>query len=436
MASDREETALVMQAVKAPLPAVVRVTGVPAKPASFMLRSGRCVIGAGSDADIVLTDPTVSRRHVELALVPEGVSVTDLSSRNGTFYLGQRVEKMTLALGSRLRVGSSDIVLEADPEALASKGTGPSEYRGLVGESPAMRKLFATLARLEGSLVNVLIQGESGVGKELCARALHEGSSIGSGPFVPINCGALPRELVSSELFGHKKGAFTGALESRSGAFENADGGTLFLDEIGELPLDVQPILLRALESGEVRPVGGDTSKSVRVRVLAATNRNLLDDCASGRFREDLYFRLAVVTLHVPPLRERPNDIAALAAKFAADVGYPGLPPDVVAELSSRPWPGNVRELRNAIQAFVALGDLPAGRAVASDDEIDRVLRKATDPSRPYTEQKDELGARFTRIYLELIMRKVGGNQSEAAKIAGLDRGYLGKLLAKHGIGK
>ncbi len=299
-----------------------------------------------------------------------------------------------------------------------------------------MRKLFSTLTRLEGSLVNVLIQGESGVGKELCAQALHEGSSISHGPFIPINCGALPRELVASELFGHKRGAFTGALEARAGAFEKADGGTLFLDEIGELPLDVQPMLLRALESGEVRAVGGDSGRSVRVRVLAATNRNLSEDAAAGRFREDLYFRLAVVTLQVPPLRERPADIPALAARFASDVGYPELPPDVVAELSSRPWPGNVRELRNAIQAYVALGDLPAGRAAVADDELDRVLRKMTDPSRSYTEQKDELGARFTRIYLELIMRKVSGNQSEAAKIAGLDRGYFGKLLAKHGVGK
>ncbi len=433
---ERDETALITQAPKLPLPAVVRVVGVPAKPETFPLRSGRCVIGAGSDADVVLVDATVSRRHVELALVPEGVSVTDLSSRNGTFYLGQRVEKITLALGSRLRVGSSEIILEADQEELASRGGGPPEYRGLVGESPAMRKLFSTLSRLEGSLVNVLIQGESGVGKELIARALHEGSSLAAGPFVPINCGALPRELVASELFGHRKGAFTGALEARSGAFERADGGTLFLDEIGELPLDVQPVLLRALESGEVRPVGGDVGKSVRVRVLAATNRNLSQDAAGGRFREDLYFRLAVVTLLVPPLRERPDDIPALAARFASDVGYPGLPPDVVAELSSRPWPGNVRELRNAIQAYVALGDLPAGRAAVADDELDRILRKATDPSRPYTEQKDELGARFTRIYLELVMRKVNGNQSEAAKVAGLDRGYFGKLLAKHGVTK
>jgi transcriptional regulator with GAF, ATPase, and Fis domain len=297
-----------------------------------------------------------------------------------------------------------------------------------------MRKLFARLARLEGSLVNVVILGESGVGKELIASALHQGSSLAAEPMVTLNCGALPRELVASELFGHNKGAFTGAYDDRAGAFERADGGTLFLDEIGELPLDVQPMLLRALESGEVTRVGGNHPKRVKVRVIAATNRDLSAEVAEGRFREDLYFRLAVVTLEVPPLRERAADIPLLASTFAAAEGLGALPDDVIAELATRPWPGNVRELKNAIRAFAALGEVPDPQRARAGGDLDGAIASMIDPSRPYAEQKDEVAARFTRIYLEKVLQRAGGNQTEAARIAGLDRGYLGRLLVKHGI--
>ncbi|MEQ9325427.1 MAG: sigma-54-dependent Fis family transcriptional regulator, partial [Polyangiaceae bacterium] len=304
-----ERTALAVGPATLALPAVVVVSGARATPDRYRLERGSCVVGAGSQADLIVDDPEVSRRHVELTLVPEGVLVADLGSRNGTFYLGQRVERMTLALGSRLKIGSAELRLEVDPDALTAADDAPSEYRGLRGSSAPMRKLFARLSRLEGSLVNVLIQGESGVGKELIASALHQGSSLAAEPMVTLNCGALPRELVASELFGHNKGAFTGAHADREGAFERADGRTLFLDEIGELPLDVQPMLLRALESGEVTRVGGNAPKRVKVRVIAATNRDLSDEVAAARFREDLYFRLAVVTLEVPPLRDRAADI-------------------------------------------------------------------------------------------------------------------------------
>ena len=344
---------------------------------------------------------------------------------------------MTLALGSRLRIGSAELRVEVDPDALvAASGGTPTVYRGLLGASPPMGKLFARLSRLEGSLVNVLIEGESGVGKELVASALHQGSSLASESLVTLNCGALPRELIASELFGHRKGAFTGAVADRAGAFERADGGTLFLDEIGELPVDVQPMLLRALESGEVARVGGDAPVHVKVRVIAATNRSLSSEVAAGRFREDLFFRIAVVTLDVPPLRERSEDIPSLAGSFAKSEGMGALPEDVLVELSTRPWPGNVRELRNAIRAFAALGEIPDLKGAQAGSELDRALAKVVDPARPYAEQKEELAARFSRIYLDLVMRKVGGNQTEAARIAGLDRGYLGKLLGKHGVAK
>jgi transcriptional regulator with GAF, ATPase, and Fis domain len=297
-----------------------------------------------------------------------------------------------------------------------------------------MRHLCAILQRLEGSLVNVLVQGESGVGKELVARAIHQGSPRADGPLVVVNCGAIARELILSELFGHKKGAFTGALERRVGAFEAADGGTIFLDEIGELPLEVQPVLLRALESGEVRPVGENEAKTVSVRVIAATNRDLEEGVKAGAFRADLYYRLAVVKLAVPPLRERPEDIELLAQSFARAAGV-GLPAEVLDKLSRRPWAGNARELRNAVEAYAALGTLPEGGGPESP-LLDFALRQVVDLARPYAEQKELVAEAFARSYLRALLAKTAGNQSEAARISGLERSYLGKLLVKYRIGK
>ncbi len=252
---------------------------------------------------------------------------------------------------------------------------------------------------------------------------------------IAVNCGALGRELVMSELFGHRRGAFTGAVENRSGAFQSAAGGTLFLDEIGELPVDVQPMLLRALETGEIKPVGGHEACSVKVRVIAATNRDLEAEMAAGRFREDLFYRLAVVRLGVPPLRERPEDVEVLAQRFAAEVGVGALPGEVIDELRGQRWPGNARELRNAVQAFAALGALAGdAKAAPGDDELGAALRRVVDPARPYQEAKDAFTALFTRTYLEKLLARTGGNQSEAARVSGVERSYLGKLLVKHGV--
>ena len=419
----------------APLGAVVRVVGGRGNPSAVRLVSGKCIVGGGADATLSVDDPTVSRAHVELTLAPEGVTVQDLGSRNGTFYLGQRVERMVLALGARLRLGgSTEIAIEPDLETL--EGPVPYEgdsYRGMVGRSAAMRRVFGILARLEGSLATVLVTGESGVGKELVARAVHEGSAIASGPLIIVNCGALAGDLVASELFGHRRGAFTGAVESRRGAFASADGGTLFLDEVGELPLDIQPMLLRALESGEVRVVGGDRTEQVRTRLIAATNRDLLEEVRAGRFREDLYYRLAVVRVHVPPLRERPEDVDLLAGLFASMAGQKPLQPLVIEHLKAQAWPGNARELRNAIETYGALGSLPSPNAPATSG-LDLALAQAVDLEKLYVDQKEDISDRFTRAYLRALLAHAGGSQTTAAKIAGLDRSYLGRLLAKHGL--
>ncbi len=395
------------------------------------LAKGRCVVGAGGDADLVVADAAVSRRHVMLTLVPEGVAVEDLGSRNGTFYLGQRIEKAVLSVGSHITVGGAQVAIEPDPRALDDVEVGSEPgYGGLVGASPPMRRLFATLARLEGSLVPVLVQGPSGVGKELVAKAIHAGSQRSDGPLVVVNCGAISRELVLSELFGHQKGAFTGATTSRPGAFEAADGGTLFLDEVGELPLDVQPALLRALESGEVKPIGDDRARRVDVRVVAATNRKLDEAIDDGSFREDLYFRLAVVTLHVPSLSERPDDVPLLAQHFAGQGGGT-LPDDVLTRLRGRRWRGNARELRNAVRAYLAIGQVPDGPA---GDLLTTALRHTIDPMGAYQAQKDLIIHQFSQVYFEMLMAAAEGNLSEAARRSGIDRSYLRKLLQKYEV--
>jgi transcriptional regulator with GAF, ATPase, and Fis domain len=390
-------------------------------------------VGAAADADVVVSDPAVSRRHVELTLVPAGVRVRDLDSRNGTWHLGHRVHDMVLQAGGRIRIGGVTVEVAIDHEALDAVDGSATGYRGLVGDSAAMRKLFAVLGRLEGSLVNVLVEGASGVGKELVAQAIHQGSSRATQPLVTVNCGALSRELVLSELFGHRRGAFTGAQDERVGAFQAADGGTLFLDEIGELPLEIQPALLRVLESGEVKRLGDTATQRVSTRVVAATNRDLRQAVEEGKFREDLYFRLAVVKLRVPPLSERPEDVPRLAHHFATEAGAGPLPEDVIRSLAQRHFRGNARELRNAVQAYVAIGAMP--ESIRADKQVlERALRAVVDPHESFQEQKAALNDAFARVFFGKLLHEAGGNQSEAARIAGLDRSYMRKLMDKHKV--
>jgi DNA-binding NtrC family response regulator len=422
-------TELAPQAERQPLPALVRIHRRPASPDVFVLAEGSCTIGAGAGSDVIVEDERVSRQHLELSLVPEGVEVRDLDSRNGTQYLGQRVSRMVLAFGSRVVIGGAEVAVEVHEDALqqAPESAQP-QYRGILGASAAARRLFAKLLRLEGSLVNVVVLGESGVGKELVAKAIHEGSRVATGPFVVINCGALDHQLVRSELFGHKKGAFTGAVDSRAGAFELADGGTLFLDEIGELPLEVQPVLLRALEQGEITRVGDNEVRRVKVRMVAATHRDLRRMIGDRAFREDLYFRLSVVTLEVPPLRERLEDIPPLVRHFAERCGLSQLPSEVVAQFQTHNWLGNVRELRNAVEAYAAVGLLPDGGAppaLALDDALGGLI----DPTKPYQQQKNEFVEQFSRSYFRRLIQHCRGNLSDAARIAEIERSYFTKLV-------
>jgi two-component system nitrogen regulation response regulator GlnG len=410
-----------------PLAARLRVVDAHASPAMFRLARGACRVGAGDAADFVVKDPTVSRLHAEFEIVGNHIALRDLGSRNGTFLYGQKIERAVLSAGTRVRLGRVEVEIEPDAPPAPSP-FAECAYGRLQGASSAMRRMFALLGRIEHSLATVLVSGESGSGKELVARAIHERSRVSGGPFVSINCGTLERNLAKSELFGHARGSFTGAIDHRAGAFELAHGGTLFLDEIGEMPLDVQPFLLRALELGVVVRLGESHERSVKARVIAATHRDLGGLVKQGRFREDLLHRLLVVKVTVPPLRERMEDVALLAQCFAAALDLPSLPVDVVQRLSASPLSGNVRELKNIVEAYSVLGEIPES-SMERCAESALSLRHWIDVTKPYAEQKERLLDAFLAEYVEGLIDQTGGNQSEAARISGLARSYLNRLL-------
>jgi transcriptional regulator with GAF, ATPase, and Fis domain len=329
----------------------------------------RSVVGSAPHCDIIIADPTVSRVHAEIEPRDEGVWVRDLNSRNGTFVEGVRVESACVLHGFTIRVGSTELSVNYENAEHKAVDAWPSERFGpLVGRSHIMRELFATLARLAPLECCIMIHGETGTGKELVARAIHQASMRTSGPFVVVDCAALSESLIEAELFGHAKGAFTGAHQMRIGAIEAADGGTVFLDEIGELPIGMQPKLLRVLESSTVRRIGESKHRSVNVRFVTATHRDLLSMVNRGEFREDLYFRLAVVPVRVPPLRERVEDIELLLEHFS-DGSLEWLTPAVLRMLENRPWRGNVRELRNFVARAGAIG--PADAMTLSKDWVE-----------------------------------------------------------------
>jgi len=341
-------------------------------------------IGRGRQADLLLLDPSVSRLHARIFRVGTQYFLSD-RSKNGTFVCGKKVTQLQLESGMVFRIGPYQIHFRqeggsslAEPPTVAPGTTPDAEDKqrvpsgsrpassssplGFVGESPHVRRILTEIGQVGRSDLPVLIEGETGCGKELVSRGIHRVSNRRDRPFVVVNCGAISPDLIESELFGHEKGAFTGATAQRKGAFEVAHGGTIFLDEIGELPLTLQPKLLRVLEQKEIKRVGGNETILVDVRVVAATNRNLREEIVRKTFRDDLYYRISTVTLSIPPLRDRREDILTLARHFVLEAAastereVPGLSVAAAEFLSSYPWPGNVRELRNAIQRAVVMG--------------------------------------------------------------------------------
>ncbi len=398
------------------------------------------VVGADPSADVVLTDSAVSGRHCTIRPADDGFSVKDLGSRNGTLLDGVAITEASVPIGAMLRLGSSLIQLMPAEESVEIPPSSAAGFGSMIGNSVAMRRVYSMLERASQSAASILCLGESGTGKELTARAVHENSPRRDGPFVVFDCGAASESLIESELFGHVRGAFTGAHADRMGAFAAADKGTLFLDEIGDLPLALQPKLLRMLETGEVTQVGSHQQQRFDVRVVAATHRDLFQEVGSGGFRGDLYYRLAVVEIHLPPLRQRPEDIPELVRIFldragAGDIGELSGPN--MERLVSYHWPGNVRELRNVITRAVALS--PAGADFSGMPILLRPTQQADDaPSfkadRPFHEAKADIIGKFERDYLTDLVRRADGNLSQAARDAGLERKYLYRLLEKNGL--
>jgi DNA-binding NtrC family response regulator len=390
-------------------------------------------IGTATDNALVLADSTVSRYHLELRRTPDGVQVIDLGSRNGTWVGGVRVERAIVPAGTRLRAGVTTLVVDEAGSSLAPPPADAPLPADLVGDSEAMREIARLVHRVARVDSSVLIHGETGTGKEVVARAIHDASPRRDRELVIVDCGSLPATLIASILFGHEKGAFTGADQRRAGAFERAAGGTVLLDEIGELPLEVQPALLGVLERRAFTRVGGAQSIDVDVRVLAATHRDLRAEVNAGRFRADLYYRLAVAKIAIPPLRERPEDIEPLVAHFVqrltgvAELGPLG---GALDELRGHAWTGNVRELRNVVEAALVMGELDLGQAQGDRPQP----LAASGAIAPYRDARASALARFEAGYLRTLIDHAGGNASEAARLARMDRPYLLSLLRKHNL--
>ncbi len=417
----------------------LRVVDGPDRGKKRALQQGTIVTGAGADVDLVLTDPRVSRRHASFELTADGVRVKDLGSKNGTTVNGAPVTDAIARAGSVVEVGDTSILLVADGERV-DVGRGKGELGGLKAHGGAMRRVLAVLERAAKSEVTILLQGESGVGKDVVARAVHAASPRAAGPFVVVDCGAIAPGLVGSELFGHKRGAFTSAHEDRVGAFEAARGGTLFLDEIGELPKELQPSLLRVLDARAVARVGESTARPVDVRILAATNRDLQKEVERGAFRQDLFFRLAVVCLTIPPLRERKEEILSIAADVLKEQGraLDDVDPGDRRRMLDHAWPGNVRELKNAILRACALASLdePVRLALGGErDEPSSGLDVSDDDellALPLSAARAEVLRRFETRYLRAVLAACDGNVSAAARKACVARSYMHRLLADY----
>ncbi len=391
------------------------------------------VLGSAGAAGVRIADPTVSRLHAEIVWRDSAPWLRDLGSLNGTFVDGVRVDAAQLSAHATIRLG--DTVIHARfPQKKEQVALWPEESFGpLRGGTPAMRELFARLSRIALSDATALVLGETGTGKELVARALHEASERADGPFITVDCTAVPETLFESELFGSARGAFTGASTTREGAIEAADGGTIFLDEIGELPPSIQPKLLRALEQKAVRRVGESHHRPVNVRYIAATHRNLAELVSEGAFREDLYFRLAVLVVNVPALRQRRDDIPLLARHFLAARG-----PEPTAELlewmTAQPWRGNVRELRNFVERAVALGTDEARSLQVGFPAKQTADLPAPSIDRPFKDVRDEWLTHLEREYVRGWLARTGGNLTAAADAMGLNRTYVHRLVKKHGL--
>jgi DNA-binding NtrC family response regulator len=425
----------------------LRVVSGPDQGKDHMLDEGTTMVGTHADNDLVLSDATVSRHHLEVRVRKDGIEVRDLDTTNGTKHGGARIGSVTLTGAARLRLGKhTEIDVEPVDTSVDLGEWSGDRFGDVLGTTQPMKRLFSLLAKAAPTEATILLQGETGTGKEAIAEAVHSTSRRAKGPFIVVDCGSIPHELIASELFGHAKGSFTGAGADKQGLIEAANKGTLFLDEIGELALDLQPQLLRVLDRRQVRRVGETQSVDVDIRVIAATHRDLRAMVRAGQFREDLYYRLAVVATHVPPLRERKADIPALASWFAEKMGRGSFAqsPALLDQLQHHDWPGNVRELRNVVERALSLGDsaladLGDGGAPRTGGVGESTVpdKRGSDPAMldmPFKEAKAQLVEAFERDYLSALLARHHGNISRAAAEAGIDRNYIHRLVKKYNL--
>ncbi|MET0389025.1 MAG: sigma 54-interacting transcriptional regulator [Polyangiales bacterium] len=394
-------------------------------------------IGTAHDSDLVLTDDTVSRRHCEIELTEAGFRVRDLGSTNGLHCGGMRIYAVECTTRTELQLGETTLTVTPLSQTEDRSLVTADRFGDLLGSSRKMRALFAELERLAPTQLSILIEGETGTGKDVAAESIHHASERAQGPYVVFDCSAVAPTLIESELFGHERGAFTGAVQARAGVFEEAHGGSLFLDEIGELPKDLQPKLLRALEKRQVKRLGSQRMLPIDVRIIAATNRNLAAEVRADTFRQDLYYRIAGARVQMPPLRERVEDLPLLVAHFLAldapKLKQSAISADVWSMFRDHRWPGNVRELRNAVQRLVVAPELSLDLA-----EHNPVAATRSDPApatlEPLREARCRAAEAFERAYLRAILDRTQGNVTRAAAIAEVSRQMVQKLMRKYGV--
>jgi DNA-binding NtrC family response regulator len=396
------------------------------------------VVGRNEACDIVLDDRKVSAVHMELVATERGVRVRDLGSRNGTFIGDTRVGEVYLMKPTIITVGESALnFVPTEPEAVDIPEV--AQFGPLVGVSQGMRAVFERCRKAAPTDLTVLILGETGCGKELVAAAIHQASSRANKPFVVVDCGAIPPSLAESALFGHERGSFTGAVDKRVSPFVEADGGTIFLDELGELPVDVQPKLLRALAEQRIKSVGSNSYRPVNVRIIAATRRDLVREVNDGNFRSDLYFRVAQIKVELPALRHRLEDIPALVRRMLIDLGdkgaYARITNDSLERLMRHDWPGNVRELRNVVAVALAFGKEGPLDIAQHLSPLTSTAESTPTRGRTFQDAKRDVLARFERDYFTALYAECGGNVSEIGRRAAMERAHVRGYLRRHGIG-
>jgi transcriptional regulator with PAS, ATPase and Fis domain len=401
---------------------------------SLEIAGGAVRIGTAEENDLILTDTTVSRRHCEVIPTSNGIRIRDSGSTNLVVVGGALVVDATFTAPIQIELGDTIITITPLLETVYREQLDTDRFGDLLGKAPPMQELFADLERIAPTELSLLIEGETGTGKELVAESVHRASARADGPFITFDCSSVAPTLAESELFGHERGAFTGAVNARAGIFEQAQGGTIFLDELGELPKDLQPKLLRVLEKREVRRIGGTRTIPIDVRLIAATNRNLRAEVQRGSFREDLYFRVAGARVYIPPLRERMSDLPRLIGSFLAASHPPRtlneVPQHLWEMLRSYRWPGNVRELRNAVQRMLVTPD----RVLEPEAESAGAPPAPPEEFSPLRVARRDAADAFERRYVQSLLVRADGNITRAAALAEVSRQVIHALISKHAL--